>query len=99
MPFFNDAVDIVCVVGWVDHSVAALILLGGNAHYGLPPPAGAAGADASAAASVGAGAGAGAAAVVLPALNAATIATAIQIVVDALELPMQAYANVLLHAE
>jgi len=45
------------------------------------------------------GAGAGAAAVVPPALNAAAITAAMQSVVDALELPMQAYADVLLRAE
>jgi len=70
MPSFNDVVNVACVVGWVDHSMATLILPGGNPHYGLPPLAGVAGAGAGAAASASAGASASAAAVVPPALNA-----------------------------
>ncbi|KAF8433302.1 hypothetical protein BGX38DRAFT_1276161 [Terfezia claveryi] len=83
MPEFNDGVNEDLSVRWNNYRNIAFILSRGNPHYGLPPP------------------GPPQLLPLLPApvINPITITHAIQSIVTSLKIPLQGYADVILHTQ
>jgi hypothetical protein len=85
MPSFNDGITADGTVEWMDPTFLAIILPGGNPHYGLPAPAAPAVAPAAPAP--------------VPAVDPAIVTKAIEGVMASMEANLQANADILLRAE